>query len=226
MSHGRKKQCPREPNDEEKNIIVCVRHCARELDDILQGARRKAQLDAEQFAKTAAPSLFRGIESYADLYDKLKIKSRQALDRLFQRARDLDDMIDAQDAIDETEECWRNFLSNIDSDLKIKKVEESTKKIGEYLDLCKPTLMDCEKFTECTLLEKIKSYTSYLMIFQPAYLPDLPARCRSNDISKVIVCHVLVHLFLKCDIIFEIDFHAFLPLFVISIGLIYGASIV
>ncbi|VDM16215.1 unnamed protein product [Hydatigera taeniaeformis] len=190
MSQNRRRPLPREPNDEEKNVIVAVRHCARELDDMLQGARRKAQVDAKLFATKTAVSLFRGVEFYADMYSKLKIKSRMALTRFFQRSRDLDDMVDTQEAIDETEECWKSFLMNIDNDMKgdISKQPPSypVKGIGDYIELLEPRLIDCSSFEECNLQQTLSEYTSSLLIFQPAYLPDISVRCRFSEISKVV----------------------------------------
>ncbi len=192
MFQKRKKPPPREPNDEEKDIITRVRHCARELDDILQGARRKAQVDAFQFSYVAASMMFKGVDSYADMYDKLKVKSRSALNMLFQRARDLDEMVDAQDALDETEGCWKNFLTNIDVEIEAKKKAVCSslaynKEEGDYIDLSKHPLVDCETFQECTLMEKLSSFTSTLLILQPSYLPDLAARYRSSEVQKVVV---------------------------------------
>ncbi|VDK34689.1 unnamed protein product [Taenia asiatica] len=190
MSQNRRRPLPREPNDEEKNVIVAVRHCARELDDMLQGARRKAQGDARLFASKTASSLFRGVEFYADMYSKLKIKSRMALTRLFQRSRDLDDMVDAQEAIDETEECWNGFLMNLDTDMKSVAPQQPSslpvKGVGDYIELLEPRLIDCSSFEECNLQQTLSKFTSSLLIFQPAYLPDTAVRCRFSEISKVV----------------------------------------
>ncbi|KAL7062945.1 hypothetical protein AAHC03_01901 [Spirometra sp. Aus1] len=187
----RRSRTPREPNEEEKNIIISVRHCARELDDILQGARRKAESNARVFAESAASTLFRGLESYADMYEKLKLKSREALNRLFQRAHDLDDMLDAQDAIEETEGCWRNFLSNVDREIEQSTpVDDKTKThepkdLGDYIDLAHPVLVDCQSNNVCTLETILSNHPSLLLIFQPAYLPDTAVRWRFSEISKI-----------------------------------------
>ncbi|KAM7532508.1 hypothetical protein Aperf_G00000132362 [Anoplocephala perfoliata] len=125
MSQKRRRPAPREANEEEKDIIAAVRHCARELDDILQGARRKAQGDSKLYAEKTASSLFRGINSYKDMYSKLKIKSRTALTRLFQRSHDLEDMVDAEECIEETEDCWKGFLSNLDRDVQRSSLQNS-----------------------------------------------------------------------------------------------------
>ncbi|KAH9286561.1 hypothetical protein ECG_01397 [Echinococcus granulosus] len=189
MSLNRRRPPPREPNDEEKNVIVAVRHCARELDDMLQGARRKAQVDAKLFAAKTAPSLFRAVEFYTDMYAKLRIKSRMALTRLFQRSRDLDEMVDAQEAIDETEECWKGFLVNLDTDMKSttsqRPLSSSVKGVGDYIELLDPRLIDCSNFEECSLHQALSRFTSSLLIFHPAYLPDVAVRSRSSEISKV-----------------------------------------
>lgn len=193
MSQKKRRPPPREANEEEKDIIIAVRHCARELDDMLQGARRKAQGDAKLFAEKTASSLFRGINSYKNMYSKLKIKSRTALIRLFQRSYDLEDMVDAKECIEETEECWKGFLSNLDRDVQRSSLQksldstESIKQIGDYIDLSKPRLVDCDSLAESTLEQTLSKYTSSLLIFQPAYLPDAAARCRYSEITKVIV---------------------------------------
>ena len=190
MPLNRRRPPPREPNDEEKSIIVAVRHCARELDDMLQGARRKAQVDARIFAENSASSLFRGVDFYVDMYSKLRIKSRTALSRLFQRSRDLEEMVDAQDAIEETEECWKGFLSNLDKDINSSSVVSLTtseKGAGDYMELSEPHLVDCSNFEKYDLPQMFSHYTSLLLILQPAYLPDTAARCRFSDISKVVV---------------------------------------
>lgn len=194
MSQNRRRPLPREPNDEEKNVIVAVRHCARELDDMLQGARRKAQVDAKLFSAKTASSLFRGVEFYVDMYSKLKIKSRMALTRLFQRSRDLDDMVDAQEAIDETEECWKGFLMNLDNDMRSVTSPRPSclpiKGVGDYIELLEPRLIDCSSFEECNLQQTLSRFTSSLLIFQPAYLPDTAVRCRFSEISKVVVSFI------------------------------------
>nr|CDS30188.1 RNA binding protein 5 [Hymenolepis microstoma] len=188
MSHKRRRPLPREANEEEKSIIICVNHCARELDDILQGARRKAQGNSKLFADKTASSLFRGMKTYQNMYSKLKLKSRNALNRLFQRSHDLEDMVDARDCIEETEDCWRQFLSNLDSDVHRSShgSSDSMKKIGDFIDLCKPKLVDCSNFKEITLQQVLSKFTSSLLVFLPSYLPDTAARCRHSEISKVI----------------------------------------
>ncbi len=190
-NYKRKRQ-QRELNDEEKNIIVCVRHCARELDDLLQGARRKAQTDAKQFAETTASSLYRGVQAYADLYEKLRVKSRSALSRLFQRAQDHDDMLDAQDAIEETEGCWRNLLRNIDSDVRELEAPPNVelfpeKSVGAYIDLSNPTLLDLKTNVECSLAQRISDQHSIVLLFQPCYLTEASVRWRYDEVNKVVV---------------------------------------
>ncbi|VDL61316.1 unnamed protein product [Hymenolepis diminuta] len=188
MSQKRRRPPPREANEEETSIIIAVRHCARELDDILQGARRKAQGDSKLFADKTASSLFRGMKTYQNMYTKLKLKSRNALTRLFQRSHDLEDMVDARDCIEETEDCWRQFLSNLDNDLHRSSQDAfvSIKRIGDFIDLYEPKLVDCSNFSETTLEQVLLKNTSSLLIFQPSYLPDTAARCRHSEISKVI----------------------------------------
>lgn len=200
MSQKRRRPPPREANEEETSIIIAVRHCARELDDILQGARRKAQGDSKLFADKTASSLFRGMKTYQNMYTKLKLKSRNALTRLFQRSHDLEDMVDARDCIEETEDCWRQFLSNLDSDLHRSSQDSfvSIKKIGDFIDLYNSKLVDCSNFSETTLEQVLLKNTSSLLIFQPSYLPDTAARCRHSEISKVIVSSDFNSFLLLC----------------------------
>lgn len=177
--------------------MVAVRHCAGELNDILQGARRKAQSNAKLFAESGISVLFRGIDSYADMYEKLKLKSRDGLERLFTKFADCEEVQDAQDAIEETEGNWRNFLANLDHEVgsAVLSRERNPKSTERELTTDKPNqlyfkpaaypLIDMHSNREVSLGEYLVGKTCVLVTFQPAYWPDTCIRWRCAEVSKV-----------------------------------------
>ncbi|CAH8546447.1 unnamed protein product [Schistosoma turkestanicum] len=182
----------RELTDEERNVVISVRHCARELDDILQGARRKAQSNAKLFAETGISVLFRGVDSYADMYEKLAIKSRDGLERLFSKFSDCEEIQDTQDAIEETEGNWRNFLVNLDKEVmreehemkSISKLENHVDVKCDYLFLPSLPLIDWQTNREVNLQDYVQKYICLVVICQPAYWPDTVVRWRYSEVSK------------------------------------------
>lgn len=196
----RSKNSQREPTEEERDLVVAVRHCAGELNDILQGARRKAQSNSKLFAESGISVLFRGIDSYADMYEKLKLKSRDGLERLFTKFADCEEVQDAQDAIEETEGNWRNFLANLDHEVEsaVLSKERNPKSAEREFTADKPDqlyfrpaaypLIDMHSNREVSLGEYLVGKTCVLVTFQPAYWPDTCIRWRCAEVSKVKVC--------------------------------------
>ncbi|KAH8874418.1 RNA-binding protein 5-A [Schistosoma japonicum] len=185
----------RELTEEERNVVISVRHCARELDDILQGARRKAQSNAKLFAETGISVMFRGVDSYADMYEKLAVKSRDGLERLFSKFSDCEEIQDTQDAIEETEGNWRNFLINLDKEVARNEHEsDEIKSVSkpknfdnvecDYLFLPSLPLIDWHTNREVNLLDYFQKYMCLVVICQPAYWPDTAVRWRYSEVSK------------------------------------------
>ncbi|CAH8618596.1 unnamed protein product [Heterobilharzia americana] len=184
----------RELTDEERNVVISVRHCARELDDILQGARRKAQSNAKLFSETGISIMFRAVESYADMYEKLAIKSRDALERLFSKFSECEEIQDTQDAIEETEGNWRNFLVNLDKEVTREESHnsdiESVSKTSDpnvqcdYLFLPSLPLVDWQTNRETNLQDFVRQYICLVVICQPAYWPDTAVRWRHSEVLK------------------------------------------
>ncbi|CAH8864495.1 unnamed protein product [Trichobilharzia szidati] len=181
----------RELTEEERNVVISVRHCARELDDILQGARRKAQSNAKLFSETGISVMFRGVDSYADMYEKLAVKSRDALDRLFSKFSECEEVQDTQDAIEETEGNWRNFLSNLDKEVMHEenengKMESSSKSDVKcnYLFLPSIPFVDWQTNREVNLQHYVQQYMCLVVICQPAYWPDTSVRWRYSEVLK------------------------------------------
>ncbi|VDP94497.1 unnamed protein product [Echinostoma caproni] len=188
----------REPTEEEKSVVVSVRHCAGELNDILQGARRKVQSNAKLFAESGISVMFRGIDSYADMYEKLKLKSRETLERLFTKFADCEDVQDAEDAIEETEGNWRNFLANLDQEVNVCDTPSQSPNKHSTIDpetdqqpnqlYFKPAaypLIDTHTNREVSLGEYLVEKTCVLVTFQPAYWPDTCIRWRHAEVAKV-----------------------------------------
>ncbi|CAH8639670.1 unnamed protein product [Schistosoma rodhaini] len=185
----------RELTDEERNVVISVRHCARELDDILQGARRKAQSNPKVFAETGISVMFRGVDSYADMYEKLGVKSRDGLERLFSKFSDCEEIQDTQDAIEETEGNWRNFLVNLDKEVTRDEHEsngvnsisrpENLSDLGcDYLFLPSLPLIDWQTNREVNLQDFVQKHMCLVVICQPAYWPDTAVRWRYSEVSK------------------------------------------
>ncbi|CAH8583183.1 unnamed protein product [Dicrocoelium dendriticum] len=181
----------RELTEEERSVVVAVRHCAGELNDILQGARRKAQSNARLFAESGVSVMFRGLDSYADMYEKLNVKSREGLGRLFSKFADCEEVQDAQDAIEETEGNWRNFLSNLDREVPryhgcVSSSESPVqRKKCDYFITSHYSLIDMHTGKEVTLGDYVSRSTCVFVTFQPAYWPDTCVRWRHAEITKV-----------------------------------------
>ncbi|TGZ60414.1 hypothetical protein CRM22_008539 [Opisthorchis felineus] len=182
----------RELTDEERNLVVAVRHCSGELNDILQGCRRKAQSNAHLFAQSGISIMFRGLESYADMYEKLQVKSREGLDRLFTKFADCEEVQDAQDAIEETEGNWNDFLDNLNREVSRELNGESPSKSEaksssdlQYFITSEYPLTDLHTNKEVTLGDYVGQYTCVFVTFQPAYWPDTCVRWRHSEIMKV-----------------------------------------
>ncbi|KAA3672222.1 uncharacterized protein DEA37_0001227 [Paragonimus westermani] len=182
----------RELTDEERNVVIAVRHCAGELNDILQGARRKAQLNTKLFSETGISVMFRGIESYADMYEKLAIKSREGLERLFFKFSDCEEVQDTQDAIEETEGNWHDFLKNLDRDASRTVTKESGRLVSsrlstkcQYFITSEYPLIDMQTNKEVTLGDHVGRNTCVFVTFQPSYWPDTCVRWRYSEVQKV-----------------------------------------
>ncbi|KER21557.1 hypothetical protein X801_00250 [Opisthorchis viverrini] len=182
----------RELTDEERNLVVAVRHCSGELNDILQGCRRKAQSNAQLFAQSGISIMFRGLESYADMYEKLQVKSREGLDRLFTKFADCEEVQDAQDAIEETEGNWNDFLENLNREVSRElngelpsNSEAKSSSDLRYFITSEYPLTDLQTNKEVTLGDYVGQYTCVFVTFQPSYWPDTCVRWRHSEIMKV-----------------------------------------
>ncbi|CAL8070618.1 unnamed protein product [Calicophoron daubneyi] len=183
----------RELTEEERSVVVSIRHCAGELNDILQGARRKAERNAKVFAENGVSIMFRGLDAYADMYEKLGVKSREAVERLFSKFADCEEIQDTQDAIEETEGNWRDFLTNLDREVmreqggtppRLDQRKKSVQKYQYFLASEYP-LVDLQTNKQVTLSDYTGQFTSVFVTFQPAFWPDTVVRWRFAEVAKV-----------------------------------------
>lgn len=179
----------RELTEDERNVVISVRHCARELDDMLQGARRKSQSNARIFAERGISCLFRAIDSYADMYEKLKLKSRDALERLFHKFVECEEVQDTQDTIEETEGNWRNFLNNLSKELIDPDSSDKSEFVRnpKYIYLPSMYLVDCCTNKEFDLHSYVRRHTCVFVTCQPAYWPDTSVLWRHSEVVKASV---------------------------------------
>ncbi|TPP66202.1 RNA-binding protein 5-A [Fasciola gigantica] len=131
------------------------------------------------------------------MYEKLKLKSRDGLERLFTKFADCEEVQDAQDAIEETEGNWRNFLTNLDHEVDSSSLsdESDVKRSDSEFIPDKPSqlyfkpaaypLIDTHTNREVSLGEYLVGKTCVLVTFQPAYWPDTCVRWRYAEVSKV-----------------------------------------
>ncbi|VEL12418.1 unnamed protein product [Protopolystoma xenopodis] len=202
----RRKQV-RELTENERSLVISVRHCARELDDILQGSRRKMQSDLRLFSELGISTMFRGVDSYADMYEKLNLRSREALNNLLEKSKDAEEIQDTIDAIEETEGYWNTFLSNLDRETiapsahenslhnsasesdneekSFQDVHRTFQTEGEFFNASEILLCDLQTFTEVTVHDLVRKHASIMFICQPAYLPDTVIRWRYAEVNKV-----------------------------------------
>ncbi|KAL3309184.1 hypothetical protein Ciccas_012269 [Cichlidogyrus casuarinus] len=187
----------RELTEDERSVVIAVRHCARELGDFLQGARLKAQKDSKSFSSSGITTFSRAILSYAEMYEKLGLKSRTELYKVFARSRDCDDLQDTQDALEDVEGLMKNFLLNLDNELQpefeaaiLKRVSDYQKParlhLGQEFDTKSLILFNLAKNRETTLSECLsEKNVSHFLLFCPCYVPDMQIRYRMDQIKKV-----------------------------------------